>query len=74
MKPSNKSPEIEAALKGIFGIDRVADIEADRCSWCHGPAKDFRDALSEKEYTISGFCQKCQDQTFGGGDADTFRL
>lgn len=73
MKPSNKSPEMEAALKGIFGIDRVADIEANRCSWCHGPATAFRDALSEKEYTISGFCQICQDKTFGGGgDVDTF--
>lgn len=72
MKPSEKSPEMEAALKGVFGIDRVADIEADRCSWCHGRVKEFRDALSEKEYSISGFCQKCQDQTFGGGDAETF--
>ena len=72
MKPSEKSPEMEAALKGIFGIDRVADIKADRCSWCHGPAGKFRDAVSEKEYTISGFCQKCQDQTFGGGGAETF--
>lgn len=74
MKPSDKSPEMEAALKGIFGIDRVQDIEADRCTWCHGPAGKFRDALSEHEYTISGFCQKCQDETFGGGDAETFDL
>lgn len=74
MKPSEKSPEMEAALKGIFGIDRVADIEANRCSWCHGPAADFCDALSEKEYTISGFCQKCQDKTFGGGNVETFEL
>jgi hypothetical protein len=74
MKLSTKSPEMEKALKGIFGIDRIQDIEANRCTWCHGPAKDFRDALSEKEYTISGFCQKCQDETFGGGDVDTFSL
>ena len=25
----------------------------------------FRDALSRKEFTISGMCQKCQDETFG---------
>jgi hypothetical protein len=34
----------------------------------------FRGALSEKEYAISGFCQKCQDETFGSGDAETFDL
>jgi hypothetical protein len=74
MKPSNKSPEMEQALNGVFGIDRVRDIEANRCTWCHGPAKEFRDPLSEKEYTTCGFCQKCQDETFGGGDVDTFDL
>lgn len=25
---------------------------------------DFRDALSRKEYSISGLCQKCQDEFF----------
>jgi hypothetical protein len=25
----------------------------------------FRDELSEKEYTISGLCQTCQDEIFG---------
>jgi len=27
--------------------------------------KTFRDALSRKEYGISGLCQKCQDDVFG---------
>lgn len=27
----------------------------------HGP---FKDALSEREYRISGMCQECQDKTF----------
>ena len=26
---------------------------------------EFRDELSQKEYRISGFCQKCQDSVFG---------
>lgn len=26
---------------------------------------DFRDALSVKEYHISGLCQSCQDEVFG---------
>lgn len=28
-------------------------------------ASSFRDSLSEKEYTISGLCQDCQDKVFG---------
>ena len=31
---------------------------------CGGPAKEFKDLLSQKEYTISGLCQKCQDEVF----------
>jgi len=27
--------------------------------------EDFKDQLSIKEYSISGLCQKCQDDTFG---------
>ena len=29
---------------------------------------DFRDDLSKKEYGISGMCQECQDDIFGGDD------
>ena len=35
------------------------------CTTCPNPATDFRDALSQKEYRISGMCQNCQDKTFG---------
>ena len=40
------------------------------CAWCGKTGKhgclEFRDELSRKEYSISGFCQSCQDKTFGG--------
>lgn len=32
---------------------------------CGGPADSFKDDTSVKEYSISGFCQKCQDKFFG---------
>jgi hypothetical protein len=35
------------------------------CTFCGKEAKVFRDALSKKEYQISGFCQTCQDKVFG---------
>ena len=65
MKPSEKSPEMEASLEKLFGKSRIATIKEDRCMCCNGPAEDFRDALSAKEYSISGLCQKCQDSIWG---------
>ena len=35
------------------------------CVFCGAEILEFRDKLSAKEYTISGLCQKCQDDTFG---------
>lgn len=32
---------------------------------CGKPATGFRDALSEREYGISGMCQECQDEIWG---------
>lgn len=34
------------------------------CSMCDGPALEFKDELSKKEYKISAMCQKCQDEFF----------
>lgn len=32
---------------------------------CGGPATEFRNEISRREYGISGLCQKCQDDVFG---------
>lgn len=39
------------------------------CPKCQMPAtaNGFRDALSEREYEISGLCQGCQDELFAEG-------
>ena len=49
-----------------FGKE-VSLVEQGLCPFCQEVVKeaDFRDALSRKEFTISGLCQKCQDNTFG---------
>jgi len=69
MKPSSKSPAMEAALSNMFGFDRRNAITADRCVpapiGCGEPATEFKDAKSRKEFTISGLCQKCQNEIFG---------
>ncbi len=43
---------------------RTHAIKDDVCACCHGPTTTFTDALSRKEYTISGLCQTCQDEVF----------
>lgn len=64
-QPSEKAQQIDDALTDIFGIDRKGSIEADKCSWCGKPATEFRNEISRQEFSISGFCQQCQDDTFG---------
>lgn len=64
-QPSEKSEQVEQTLEKTFGFCRRLHIVENVCTWCGSEATDFRNALSEREYTISGFCQKCQDNTFG---------
>lgn len=68
-EPTKKAPELEQAFNEIFGFDRRESIREDRCVpapyGCGQPATEFRDALSQREYRISGLCQKCQDEIFG---------
>ena len=66
--PTKKSPVINAALSELAGRDRVTTIGRGGCMTCDKidemTAEDFRDALSVKEYRISGMCQECQDSVF----------
>lgn len=64
--PSKKSPEINKLIDSFnpAGRKRVESIRTNICTWCGKTAVKFRDELSRKEYSISGFCQKCQDKTF----------
>ncbi len=68
-KPSEKSEQLERDTASIFGFDRRENIRKDICVpapiGCGGPATEFRDDISRKEYTISGLCQKCQDAFYG---------
>ena len=65
--PSVKTPELEALLENLSG--RSTAITADVCLsaplGCGKPVGEFRDECSKREYTISGFCQECQDKVFG---------
>lgn len=47
------------------GQSRSSALRTETCVSCCGEADEFRDALSEKEFGISGLCQSCQDSVFG---------
>ena len=66
-EPTVKSVKIENLLQALNPgkRSRKESIKKDICTWCGEPAIEFKDELSRREYSISGFCQKCQDKTFG---------
>lgn len=65
--PSEKAPEMSEFLE--LGFGRTTSIKAGVCVpaplGCGKTIEGFKDALSHKEYGISGLCQKCQDEVFG---------
>jgi hypothetical protein len=63
-----KHQGIEQMLSNLTGVSRVGAVAEGSCATCSGEASEFRDALSQKEYTISAMCQTCQDEVFGAGE------
>ncbi len=59
------SPFADSLVKALFGVSPIEAQKKKVCVFCEKPAIEFRDKLSEREYTISGMCQDCQDETFG---------
>ena len=60
-------PDLNKPAFSIFKKERKS-IEKGICPFCGSKIKkkEFRDPTSEKEYSISGLCQKCQDLYFAG--------
>ncbi len=69
MNKETKSPEMEKFLNelslSLFGRSRSVAKAGKGCVSCGKPATKFKDDRSQKEYTISGLCQECQDSIFG---------
>jgi hypothetical protein len=65
--PSDKSVKLDAMFGMMTGKDRRKTIMSDTCIQCGDPATHFNDDLSRKEYTISGLCQRCQDDVWVPG-------
>jgi hypothetical protein len=67
-EPTYKTPEIRNMLdhfsKYIGNRKASESIEKDICWRCGKSALEFTDEISQREYRISGLCQKCQDEIF----------
>tara|TARA_R100001129_G_scaffold173150_3_gene144356 strand:+ start:759 stop:947 length:189 start_codon:yes stop_codon:yes gene_type:complete len=59
-KPDYRKPVFELFKK------QYSNIENDLCATCGSDDLTLKDDLSAKEFLISGMCQKCQDEVFGG--------
>jgi len=68
--PSYKAPGINDLLDHLSGTSRVQSITSDVCVFCQTAVGEFDNALSQKEFTISGMCQTCQNDFFNPDDDD----
>jgi len=60
----------EDSAMSLFGRSREVAIAGGQCVKCGSHGLEFRDELSRKEHGISGLCQGCQDEIFGGPEED----
>lgn len=47
------------------GMSRTAALAQNKCASCSGDATTFRDDTSRREYPLTAWCQRCQDNFFG---------
>jgi len=64
LKPAPKNKDIRDFQSELLGKDITQSIEEDVCVQCGEPASLFRDEISAHEFSLSGLCQKCQDDFF----------
>lgn len=69
-EPTIKHPGIRDFQSAIMDKNVTASIQQDRCVSCGGPATEFTDELSKREFSISGLCQSCQDAVFTMDEED----
>jgi hypothetical protein len=56
----------ENILRALGMEKELERVKSGRCPFCGKPVRveDFRDEGSRREHTISGLCQRCQDEVF----------
>lgn len=64
-RSSEMKEHVNSIAKAFFGRTLDEANSKKVCIMCGQPVGEFRNELSKKEYSISGFCQDCQDNFFG---------
>ena len=49
---------------GFLFAQAAPAIREGNCAFCKKPVEGFTDALSAREFSVSGMCQPCQDGAF----------
>jgi hypothetical protein len=71
MKISNiVNNSTKLSILEVFEPEAGARARLGLCTTCAEPITDFKDELSEREFNISGLCQKCQDRVFSEDSED----
>lgn len=67
---AEKHPQVDAFIQNLMGKNRTKIIMNGHCMTCNNEfvTDNLRDEISEKEYSISGMCQECQDKAFGADE------
>jgi uncharacterized CHY-type Zn-finger protein len=64
MKSIEMEKQLDEMAEQLFDRSRSLSMFNLTCVTCGDPIEKFRDELSQREYRISGMCQKCQDEVF----------
>jgi len=46
-------------------LTRAQALDQKRCVQCGADATEFKDSVSKTEYSLTVWCQECQDKFFG---------
>lgn len=62
--------DVDQLSQELNSTSRSESIEKSCCSRCDTPCpnESFRDEIAKHEYTLSGFCQPCQDAFYEEGE------
>jgi hypothetical protein len=69
--PVSNTSNIQPRPADLVFPDRIPKMKAHICMTCRGKVEGFDRELSQKEFLISGMCQKCQDSILGASEEDS---
>ena len=57
-------------ISQVLGTPRSVAFRDNLCVICSGDASAFKNELCEKEYSLSGMCQVCQNKFFDSEEGE----